>query len=337
LDFLKEQKKNGVSFRVINFPQNDRYDVADLELDSLERPVGAIFHLAGTTADKSLEAMSWTEFSGLFASKVHIADGLMRYSDTHPEVPIIFFSSFVSVAGSEGQANYASVNAYLDAVASMGRANITSLGWGPWNGVGMAGRLEKSQLQNLQTQGVELISPARAMSVFNDIELLKGGHQIIAPVNWQRWISRDPIFSDLIAEPGNRSSDDHFLKIIRKRSVKQRKTLMSDHLRALVSSILLLDAGEINVNDRLFDIGVDSLIAMQLKSKLQQDLGVPLGSTLLFDFPTVDRLAHYLVEEFVNPLDETGRDSQRSSKDAPSQNEVDALASALHRLKESLS
>lgn len=337
LDFLKEQKKNGVSFCVINFPENGRYDVADLELDSLDRPVGAIFHLAGTTADKSLKAMSWNEFSGLFASKVQIADGLRRYSDAHPEVQIIFFSSFVSVAGSEGQANYASVNAYLDAVASMGRANITSLGWGPWNGVGMAGRLEKSQLQNLQTQGVELISPARAMSVFNDIELLKGGHQIIAPVNWQRWISRDPIFSDLIAEPGNRSSDDHFLKIIRKRSVKQRKTLMSDHLRALVSSILLLDAGEINVNDRLFDIGVDSLIAMQLKSKLQQDLGVPLGSTLLFDFPTVDRLAHYLVEEFVNPLDETGRDSQRSSKDAPSQNEVDALASALHRLKESLS
>jgi len=112
---------------------------------------------------------------------------------------------------------------------------------------------------------------------------------------------------------------------------------MVDHLRALVSSILLLDAGEINVNDRLFDIGVDSLIAMQLKSKLQQDLGVPLGSTLLFDFPTVDRLASYLVEEFVNPLDGTGCDSQRVSKDAPSQNEVDALASALHRLKESLS
>jgi len=51
----------------------------------------------------------------------------------------------------------------------------------------------------------------------------------------------------------------------------------------------------------------------------------------------VDRLAHYLVEEFVNALDDAGRDSQRISKDAPSQNEVDALASALHRLKESLS
>ncbi len=337
LDFLKEQKKNGVSFRVINFPQNGRYDVADLELDSLERPVGAIFHLAGTTADKSLEAMSWTEFSGLFDSKVQIADGLMRYSDTHPEVPIIFFSSFVSVAGSEGQANYASVNAYLDALASMGRANITSLGWGPWDGEGMAGRLEKGQRQNLQAQGVDLISPARAMSVFNDIEFLNGGHQIIAPINWKRWISRDPIFSELTYDVEYESSDRHFLTMIRKHPVNQRKTLMADHLRARVSSILLLDAGEINLNDRLFDLGVDSLIAMQLKSKLQQDLGVPLGSTLLFDFPTVDRLAHYLVEEFVNPLDETGRDSQPVSKDAPPQTEVDALASALERLKESLS
>jgi hypothetical protein len=66
--------------------------------------------------------------------------------------------------------------------------------------------------------------------------------------------------------------------------------------------VLRLDAADApGRNDRLMDIGFDSLMAVQLRNQLGSGLGLdkPLPATLMFDHPTIDALAAYLLERLM--------------------------------------
>ncbi|MEL6938587.1 MAG: acyl carrier protein, partial [Cyanobacteria bacterium J06598_1] len=57
---------------------------------------------------------------------------------------------------------------------------------------------------------------------------------------------------------------------------------------------------ELNRDMGFFDLGMDSLTALELKNSLQTDLGLSLPSTLAFDYPTVDALIAYLATQLID-------------------------------------
>jgi acyl carrier protein len=77
----------------------------------------------------------------------------------------------------------------------------------------------------------------------------------------------------------------------------ERKTLLVGILVELVAEVLRLSRNEVAPRERLFDLGVDSLIAVELKNRLQSALGLVLSTTLLFDYPTIEALTGYLLAE----------------------------------------
>jgi acyl carrier protein len=63
----------------------------------------------------------------------------------------------------------------------------------------------------------------------------------------------------------------------------------------------------------LQQLGLDSLMALELRNLLAQALGSPLKATLLFDYPTIRGLAQHLLTLAVPESKETGRDAGKDS------------------------
>ena len=94
-----------------------------------------------------------------------------------------------------------------------------------------------------------------------------------------------------------------------------RLDLMRDFVRERVVQVLRLDAAELpDRNDRLMDLGFDSLMAVQLRNLLGKDLGIerPLRATVMFDYPTINALATHLLDQLVP----TDRGTTQAAQDA---------------------
>ncbi|MEO0975043.1 MAG: acyl carrier protein, partial [Pseudomonadota bacterium] len=97
-----------------------------------------------------------------------------------------------------------------------------------------------------------------------------------------------------------------------------RKVALDEHLRAEISVVLGLGSEEqVQPRSRLMDLGMDSLMAVELRARLQRSLGVALQTTLLFDHPTVEALVEYLSTQFAGENDEStaGAQSKEASDD----------------------
>jgi aryl carrier-like protein len=82
----------------------------------------------------------------------------------------------------------------------------------------------------------------------------------------------------------------------------RRKPLLAVYLREQLGQVMGWEADyEIDPQQGLFDVGLDSLMAMELKHKLERNLGLarPLPFTLIFDYPTLASLIDYLHDEMM--------------------------------------
>lgn len=79
---------------------------------------------------------------------------------------------------------------------------------------------------------------------------------------------------------------------------QQRRALLVNHVCMLVAQVLGLDPqAPLDIQKGFFDLGIDSITSVALSGQLQTSLGQPLSATLAFDYPTVDTLVNYLIQE----------------------------------------
>ena len=104
-------------------------------------------------------------------------------------------------------------------------------------------------------------------------------------------------------------------------SRQRQQELLLDHVQHQVAQVLGLDASKpIPGNQGLFESGLDSLMAVELRNRLQASLGVerPLAATLVFEHPTIESLTHHLATEVfaLGPL-VTGPERSSGKEEAP--------------------
>jgi acyl transferase domain-containing protein/acyl carrier protein len=271
-------------------------------------PLAGIFHTAGLLQDGLLLQQSWEQFEKVMAPKVAGSWNLHRYSQELPLDYFVCFSSIASVLGSPSQANYSAANGFMDGLMqhrrAMGLPGL-SINWGPWGEVGMAARLDRQNRSRMADQGITPLSPSHGLLALEALLATDAGQVAVLAVDWPKFLKQLPVGISLpLLENFDRRSDtpeprpSGLLQQLGELPEEDRQRALMDYLRSEIAKVLgLSNSGEIEPRDRLFDLGLDSLMAVDLKNRLEDAIGQNIPTTLLFDYPTVEALTNYLLQE----------------------------------------
>ncbi|HEY9735750.1 MAG TPA: SDR family NAD(P)-dependent oxidoreductase, partial [Trichocoleus sp.] len=306
----------GVTLRV------EAVDVADaVQVDALLQrlrqqmpPLKGVLHAAGTLADSTLLNLSPAQFAQVMAPKVKGAWNLHQATRTDSLDWFVLFSSIASLLGSPGQANYGAANACLDALAQHRRQQglpAQSISWGPWSGEGMAA-ISSSQ-ENFR--GLQKLAVKRALSLLSKSLQAPQSHLAIADVDWSVVQSSIPLaLPPLLARvlPSTTSStpnaDGSKLEATSQRAEllpqllsltpEARKSALVAYFQQEVGQVLGLT--EAAPTDRsLLDLGLDSLMTVDLLNLCRRDLQITLYPREVLAHPTIQALAQYVAKELV--------------------------------------
>jgi acyl transferase domain-containing protein/NADPH:quinone reductase-like Zn-dependent oxidoreductase/NAD(P)-dependent dehydrogenase (short-subunit alcohol dehydrogenase family) len=307
---LAALRKDGVQVEAFQADLSIYGDAASLMVDLSRRmpPLRGIVHAAGVLNDGAILKMDWERFREVLAPKIDGAWNLHRLTQQMPLDFFILFSSAASIIGWPGQGNYAAANAFLDALAHHRRLKgLTALAinWGPWSDTGMAGERQ----QQFAAKGLGAISPVQGIAAMDQMVGIYG--QIVAmPVDWARFRNNwraglnRAFFENYTKTLTPKASQQRIAKpagelrvILEQAPPGNRMGLLMEKLERQAAQVLGLVPGRRIEGIRpLKEIGLDSLMAVELRNVLSILLGHPLPATLLFDYPTLEALGCYLTK-----------------------------------------
>ena len=292
---------------VADGPAVDRMlaEVADTELP----PLGGVFHGAGVLADATLANLDWERFDRVLRPKVLGAWNLHRATCDLDLELFVLFSSLAGLVGNPGQANHAAANAFLDQLAEWRRARGLAgqaIQWGAWSGAGEAAEQRDRIGVRLAAAGVEWLTPEQGLAALTRLVREDAGTAAVAAVDWER-LGRNgerlsPLVAELLqaaAEGGGPPVADGIASRLQAAAGPEREAVLLEFVREEVRSLLRLaspPAPEVG----FFELGMDSLMAVELRSRLSRALsGAPgatpaLANTAVFDHPSPARLARAL-------------------------------------------
>jgi NADPH:quinone reductase-like Zn-dependent oxidoreductase/acyl carrier protein len=267
-----------------------------------------IVHAAGVVEDALLPQQTWAQFERVLAPKVRGAWLLHTLSQRDPLDFFVMFSSAASLLPAPGQASYAAANAFLDGLAHHRRTRALpalSIGWGPWQDGGMAARLTERDRARWRTQGVGAITHDAGLAVLESLMAGDGTHVGVLPIEWRAFAASygegsGPVLLDGLAHGGERratvlGAGPSLREQIDALPPSEARRALHDHVCAVVRRVLAVDAAFVlEPHQGLRDLGMDSLMAVELRNELQRSLGEPLPSTLAFDFPVLESLTGHL-------------------------------------------
>ena len=310
-------------------------------------PLRGIVHAAGVLDDGILLQQDWQRFSKVMAPKVNGTWNLHVLTQDTPLDFLVTFSSTSSLLGSPGQGNYAAANAFMDALAHY-RSHLglpgLSINWGPWSDAGMAASLDRHNQARLAVQGMQSIPLEQGLSVLK--QLLGQAIQVgVLPVDWsvlrqQLGAGRKlPLLSQLLGEAKPEEVSEQMLAKQKQQELLQRleaappgnrQSLLINHIQSEVAKVLMCDSSRLpDPQQGLFDMGMDSLMAVELKNRLDASFGCSLPTTLVFESPTIKAVAEYVAKKVLgwnSPTTDNGKLSKGEEELAKALSEVQELA-----------
>lgn len=298
----------GARVEVLQADVADRASLA-AALASLAAPLRGVVHAAGVGEVCLLQNQSAERFSGTLGAKIRGTWNLHSLTLDQPLEMFVLFSSIAAISPDPGQGSYAAANAFLDAFAwfrrGLNRAGI-SLNWGPWAGEGMMAQIAPAAREHMASGGMDLLEPATALQAL-DAALAQGGAQqaILAldlerrrrsfgaqtiPPLWRRLLHSRRFRA---APPGAGSQRARIAAL----SGAERAVELERLIRAEVARVLgLASVDQVPLDRSFMELGVDSLMAIDLRNRLRGALGLEFSATLVWDYPNVRALADHLLE-----------------------------------------
>lgn len=267
-------------------------------------PIRGVFHLAGITDDKLVHDLDAPSLRAVLRPKLRGAANLHALL---PELDaFVLFSSMASLLPQAGQASYAAANAFLDALARRrlaGGQHALSIGWGVWAQTGvMQGEVGRLQLEELTRQGIGSFAPSQALSLLGDALRLPVAQVAVLPIDWRRLRAnlsgrRMPLVQDLLDEvrvDAQAAADAQTAMPEVPTDPVERRRAMERAVRDVVGRVLKLAPARIDARKPLGSMGLTSLMALELRNRLEPLHGKPLSATLAWNYPTVEALVGFL-------------------------------------------
>jgi NADPH:quinone reductase-like Zn-dependent oxidoreductase len=338
---IAELEETGVHILVLQGDVGQSADVARMvaAIDTAMAPLAGVIHAAGAIDDSVLAHQTWTRFEGVLSPKLNGAWNLHTATIGHRLDFFVMFSAGAALIGAPGQSNYAAANTAIDALAwwrSERGLPAVSINWGPWSEVGMAASLGDEHRRRLAQQGFHSLSTAQGLRGLDAAMHALAAQVAVLPVDWERFAdgfapdAPPSLFRDIAIvrsasqdtrQTPSRSVADQIIAT----SPSLRRNMMMRHVREQAAHVLgLPNSDAIPTGRPLSDMGMDSLMAVELRNVLGRSMDLLLPATLLFDCPTPDALTDYLLSAL------PGLDTSDKSVDVASndrfENEIDVSA-----------
>lgn len=302
---IEKLKKAGAQVLVVqaDISQHDQVVKVLAEIKESQLTLKGIIHAAGVLDDGVLSRLSWEGFENVMGPKVEGAWNLHVLTKDVPLDFFILFSSISSLIGSPGQSNYAAANAFMDALAhyrcSIGLVGM-SINWSAWADAGMAS--EQQIEKRIKTKGIETIGLSKGLQVMEYLFSQPLTQVGVIPVDWSHlteYMNGKPFFTNFQQRPEKaKSLQSGFLELLENAQASKRKTLLVSHVRSCAAKILGLNSAEqVDPQEGFFELGMDSLTSVEFRNRLQASLEHNLPATLAFDYPNVEVLVDYLIQE----------------------------------------
>ncbi|MEV6710433.1 SDR family NAD(P)-dependent oxidoreductase [Lentzea sp. NPDC051208] len=289
-------------------------DTADREaltgvLDGIpqDRPLTAVVHTAGVLDDGLLGSLTPARLDAVQRAKVDAVWHLHELTRHLDLARFVVFSSISSITGTEGQANYAAANAFLNAVAEhrRGHGHVGQAhAWGLWED-GMGAGLSRADLDAMSQEGFGALATAEGMALFDDA--LRADEPVAVPVKLDRAALRkfakhneiNQMWHDLGRATPRRVTEAPQASSLAERlaslTESEQNTFLVDLVRGHAAAVLgHSDVAALETTKPFTDIGLDSLTAVELRNRLNTAAEVRLSATAVFDHPTTVALAAHL-------------------------------------------
>jgi acyl transferase domain-containing protein/acyl carrier protein len=287
------------------------------DLHRTHPPLRGIIHAAGTITACALGALEMNQLLDVLRPKVLGTWLLHKLTQTEegPEKALDFFllySSGASVWGSQGLGHYAAANQFLDVLAHHRAAlglPALSINWGWWAGEGGV----TSDLAAYFTRiGVKPMESKHSLAALKYLLETGAIQKTVAAIDWNLFKpiyearrSR-PLFEQIQtlrkaeAKGTDRDESSQIVRRLQEVPETERRELLLSHVRNEVAKILgFKDPGLLDHGQGFFKMGMDSIMTVQLRNRLESSLGCSLPPTVAFEYPTIDALTNFLVEDVI--------------------------------------
>ncbi|MBB5873479.1 acyl transferase domain-containing protein/acyl carrier protein [Allocatelliglobosispora scoriae] len=297
-----------------------------------DRPLVGVVHTAGVLDDTTVEGLSPQRLDTVFRPKIDAAWHLHELTRDLPLTMFMLFSSIAGVLGNAGQGNYASANVVLDGLAALRRQQglpAVSVAWGLWdNETSMAGALSGADIARMARSGIAPLRTQQGLELFD--LALNAPEPLLVAAKWDNGGlaaradggALPPVLRGLVRAPrraaaGAATTAGSSALVAKLSALPEAggRRMLVDLVRGHVAAVLAhpsVDA--VDVDKAFSELGFDSLTAVELRNRLDQESGLRLPATLAFDHPTVTALAGHLYRTLA-PAPPSAEDTLRASLD----------------------
>ncbi|MCC5615374.1 SDR family NAD(P)-dependent oxidoreductase [Nostoc sp. CHAB 5836] len=257
-----------------------------------------VIHAAGVLDDGLLVNQNWERYQNVMRPKVEGTLLLDRYTRNLSLDFFIVFSSAAVILGSPGQSSYAAANAFMDALMQQ-RRNLglpgISINWGAWD---TGNEMHK---QRFASWGIQSMSSDTALEYLSQLILGNVSQGAIIDIDWstfnQAFKINQPFFKEVIT-PTKNSQNAKLLEKLKSVSIDERATTLSQGIEQVLRQVTGLSATSVIPQQTSFlELGLNSLMVLEFKNRLESNLACTLSSSVIFDYPNITSLSNYLREE----------------------------------------
>jgi acyl carrier protein len=324
---LKELIDKGAEIHTVSVDVADEDQMSDF-LGNWQRnypPLKGIIHLAGIVKPLTIHQLSAENLDSVMRSKVFGTWLLHDLTDWAELDFFVLFSSAASVLNPPLLGSYAAANAFLNAVAQyrnkLGQ-KILSIDWGFWSGKGMAVQYMGPANRTLVPKGMKSIPTGKGLDTLEFLMKQDLTQISVIPTDWQEFGQSDPrirnmpLLSDLVGELQSDSSladelrgvttssfesqpDEINIHRILELPKEERIDYLTDYIKSIVGKALLMETDEIDPVQNLMELGIDSLMVMELTASLERDFQLTVYPREVFERPNIKELVVYLESELI--------------------------------------
>jgi NADPH:quinone reductase-like Zn-dependent oxidoreductase/acyl carrier protein/SAM-dependent methyltransferase len=309
---LERLRQNGASVHEFAVDVADAKQVAQL-LRRMQRempPLRGIIHCAAVIKDSSLVNMTEADFHDVLRPKIAGAWNLHQQTLGQKLDFFIMYSSTTTLFGNEGQANYVAANLFLEALADHRRGlGLPALAVA-WGAIGDVGHLARNAIVARMLEerlGVKLLAPARALDRLEQALHSGARHIALAELKWPRLavlpgVATAPKFAlvrESLGDPAGEGTGGnlegfrvHLAGLSREEAISTVEQLLIKHVAGIVG----MAPTKLTADRSLLDLGMDSLMLVELRLDLEKQFGVVIPTLELMDTGTVARLAQRIID-----------------------------------------